>query len=96
MCKHTHIFKLPTLLAFASIHFWRLVASLCVNYLSLFIAYCLFAAPSTFRWMPESARWLIANGKLEEAQMYLKKCAKMNRTQGSIDTLKTEVSISHK
>ncbi|XP_026214801.1 solute carrier family 22 member 7-like [Anabas testudineus] len=44
----------------------------------------------TWRWMPESARWLIANGKLEEAQMYLKKCAKMNRTQGSIDTLKTE------
>ncbi|XP_054460868.1 solute carrier family 22 member 7-like [Anoplopoma fimbria] len=44
----------------------------------------------TWRWMPESARWLIANGKLEQAQMYLKKCAKMNGTEALIDTLKTE------
>ncbi|TKS68237.1 Solute carrier family 22 member 7 [Collichthys lucidus] len=44
----------------------------------------------TWRWMPESARWLIANGKLERAQMYLKKCAKMNQTEELIDTLKTE------
>lgn len=43
--------------------------------------------------MPESARWLIANGKLEQAQMYLKKCAKMNQTEDFIHTLKTEVSI---
>lgn len=43
--------------------------------------------------MPESARWLIANGKLERAQMYLKKCAKMNQTEELIDTLKVEVSI---
>lgn len=45
------------------------------------------------RWMPESARWLIANGKLEEAQTYLKKCAKINRTEELTDTLKPEVSI---
>ncbi|XP_074486061.1 solute carrier family 22 member 7-like [Sebastes fasciatus] len=44
----------------------------------------------TWRWMPESARWLIANGKLEQAQMYLKECAKMNRTTELINTLKTE------
>ncbi|KAM9363693.1 uncharacterized protein ABDE67_018963 [Symphorus nematophorus] len=44
----------------------------------------------TWRWMPESARWLIANGKLEKAQMYLKKCAKMNQMNEFIDTLKTE------
>ncbi|XP_031727259.1 solute carrier family 22 member 7-like [Anarrhichthys ocellatus] len=44
----------------------------------------------TWRWMPESARWLIANGKLEQAQMYLKKCAKMNGTAELIDTLKIE------
>ncbi|XP_045903521.1 solute carrier family 22 member 7-like [Micropterus dolomieu] len=44
----------------------------------------------TWRWMPESARWLIANGKLEQAQMYLKKCAKMNQTEELIHTLKTE------
>lgn len=43
--------------------------------------------------MPESARWLIANGKLEQAQKYLKICAKINRTEEFIHTLKTEVSI---
>lgn len=47
----------------------------------------------TIRWMPESARWLIANGKLEQAQMYLKKCAKMNQAEKSVDKLKTEVSL---
>ncbi|XP_060914980.1 solute carrier family 22 member 7-like [Labrus mixtus] len=44
----------------------------------------------TWRWMPESARWLIANGKLEQAQKYLKKCAQMNKREDSTDTLKTE------
>ncbi|KAM8879140.1 solute carrier family 22 member 7-like [Spinachia spinachia] len=44
----------------------------------------------TWRWMPESARWLIANGKLAQAQMYLKECAKMNGTTEMIDTFKTE------
>ncbi|XP_070684241.1 solute carrier family 22 member 7-like [Pempheris klunzingeri] len=48
----------------------------------------------TWRWMPESARWLIANGKLEEAQVYLKKCAKMNRTEESVHTLKIETLSS--
>ncbi|XP_031613777.1 solute carrier family 22 member 7-like [Oreochromis aureus] len=50
----------------------------------------LILAIFTWRWMPESARWLIANGKLEQAQMYLKKCANMNRREESIHTLKTE------
>lgn len=40
--------------------------------------------------MPESARWLIANGKLEKAQKYLKKCAKMNSAK-SLDMIKPEV-----
>lgn len=47
------------------------------------------------RWMPESARWLIANGKLEQAQMYLKKCAAMNQTEKLTATVNTEVSILH-
>ncbi|KAM8772704.1 solute carrier family 22 member 7-like [Acanthopagrus schlegelii] len=51
----------------------------------------LILAIITWRWMPESARWLIANGKLEQAQMYLKKCAKMNQAEKSVDKLKTEV-----
>uniref|UniRef100_A0A4W6BZY9 Solute carrier family 22 member 7b, tandem duplicate 2 n=1 Tax=Lates calcarifer TaxID=8187 RepID=A0A4W6BZY9_LATCA len=53
----------------------------------------LILAIVTWRWMPESARWLIANGKLEQAQVYLKKCASMNGTEELIHTLKTEVSI---
>ncbi|CAJ1052322.1 solute carrier family 22 member 7-like [Xyrichtys novacula] len=44
----------------------------------------------TWRWMPESARWLIANGKLEQAQFYLRQCAKMNQREDAIDSLKTE------
>ncbi|XP_042340634.1 solute carrier family 22 member 7-like [Plectropomus leopardus] len=44
----------------------------------------------TWRWMPESARWLIANGKLEQAQMYLRKCAKMNQREDLGHNLKTE------
>uniref|UniRef100_A0A671WE66 Solute carrier family 22 member 7b, tandem duplicate 3 n=1 Tax=Sparus aurata TaxID=8175 RepID=A0A671WE66_SPAAU len=51
----------------------------------------LILAIITWRWMPESARWLIANGKLEQAQMYLKKCAKMNQAEKAVDKLKTEV-----
>ncbi|XP_068615923.1 solute carrier family 22 member 7-like, partial [Brachionichthys hirsutus] len=43
-----------------------------------------------WRWLPESARWLIANGKHEQAHMYLKKCAKMNQAENFIDTIKTE------
>uniref|UniRef100_A0A672G5K8 Solute carrier family 22 member 7-like n=1 Tax=Salarias fasciatus TaxID=181472 RepID=A0A672G5K8_SALFA len=50
----------------------------------------LIMAIITWRWVPESARWLIANGKLEQAQMYLKKCAKMNRRDQSIHLLETE------
>ncbi|XP_073319495.1 solute carrier family 22 member 7-like [Pagrus major] len=29
-------------------------------------------------WLPESARWLISNGKAESAHFYLTKCAKVN------------------
>lgn len=42
--------------------------------------------------MPESARWLIANGKLQKAQGYLRTCAKMNRAHGFGEALQTEVS----
>ncbi|XP_075948105.1 solute carrier family 22 member 7-like [Anarhichas minor] len=32
----------------------------------------------TWRWIPESARWLLANGKTDAAHHYLMQCAKMN------------------
>ncbi|XP_053713007.1 solute carrier family 22 member 7-like [Synchiropus splendidus] len=41
----------------------------------------------TWRWMPESARWLIANGKLEDAQTYLQRCATMNGTDNKTHSL---------
>ncbi|XP_068178108.1 solute carrier family 22 member 7-like [Antennarius striatus] len=44
----------------------------------------------TWWWLPESARWLIAKGKYEQAHMYLKRCAKMNQAENFIDTIKTE------
>uniref|UniRef100_A0A672JUW0 Solute carrier family 22 member 7-like n=1 Tax=Sinocyclocheilus grahami TaxID=75366 RepID=A0A672JUW0_SINGR len=33
----------------------------------------------TWWWVPESARWLIANGRVDKAHYYLHKCAVMNR-----------------
>lgn len=30
------------------------------------------------RWVPESARWLIANGKVKQAHKHLLRCARMN------------------
>uniref|UniRef100_A0A8C9RD68 Solute carrier family 22 member 6 n=1 Tax=Scleropages formosus TaxID=113540 RepID=A0A8C9RD68_SCLFO len=38
----------------------------------------LFLAVIAWWWLPESARWLIVNGKVKRAHMYLEKCAKMN------------------
>ncbi|KAF4084524.1 hypothetical protein AMELA_G00129730 [Ameiurus melas] len=45
-------------------------------------------------WVPESARWLIANGKVEKAQYYLQKCAVMNKRTTGISILKPEVLSS--
>ncbi|KAJ8248562.1 hypothetical protein GJAV_G00243320 [Gymnothorax javanicus] len=39
----------------------------------------LLLAIITWWWIPESARWLIVNGKLEKAQMYLERCARINK-----------------
>lgn len=38
---------------------------------------------SDSRWLPESARWLLANGKAKSAQFYLSKCAKVNKRQSA-------------
>ncbi|XP_076848176.1 solute carrier family 22 member 7-like [Brachyhypopomus gauderio] len=45
----------------------------------------------SWRWVPESARWLIANGKLERAHYYLKKCAAINKKKGVSSIIKPEV-----
>lgn len=44
------------------------------------------------RWIPESARWLLANGRVEEAQFYLDKCANFNKKTKPSTNFKLEVS----
>ncbi|MBN3312828.1 S22A7 protein, partial [Atractosteus spatula] len=41
-------------------------------------------------WIPESARWLLANGKVEQAHKYLSQCAKMNGKESSSSMMNTE------
>ncbi|CAG5901699.1 unnamed protein product [Menidia menidia] len=42
-------------------------------------------------WLPESARWLLVNGKTEKAKKYLVECAKINRKDENTPKLDTEV-----
>lgn len=46
---------------------------------------------SCARWLPESARWLLANGKGDEACQYIMKCAKMNNREKKVENLTSEV-----
>uniref|UniRef100_A0A672JVP1 Solute carrier family 22 member 6 n=1 Tax=Sinocyclocheilus grahami TaxID=75366 RepID=A0A672JVP1_SINGR len=41
-------------------------------------------------WIPESARWLIANGKAETAYKYLQKCATFNKRRDFTSRVKLE------
>ncbi|KAM3606834.1 uncharacterized protein V6R79_024146 [Siganus canaliculatus] len=50
----------------------------------------LVLAVLTWWWIPESARWLLANGKVEQAQFYLDKCAKLNKGQKLESVVKLE------
>lgn len=43
------------------------------------------------RWVPESARWLIANGEVNKAHYYLSQCARVNGREQGVDDLKPEV-----
>ncbi|KAM4603659.1 solute carrier family 22 member 7-like [Polymixia lowei] len=38
-------------------------------------------------WLPESARWLLANGKADAAHFYIMKCAKMNNRSTCIASI---------
>uniref|UniRef100_A0A4W6C070 Solute carrier family 22 member 7b, tandem duplicate 1 n=1 Tax=Lates calcarifer TaxID=8187 RepID=A0A4W6C070_LATCA len=44
-----------------------------------------------WRWLPESARWLISNGKHNSAHFYLTKCAKANHREQFMTDLKPDM-----
>uniref|UniRef100_A0AAY4BVX3 Solute carrier family 22 member 6 n=1 Tax=Denticeps clupeoides TaxID=299321 RepID=A0AAY4BVX3_9TELE len=50
----------------------------------------LVLAVITWWWLPESARWLLANGKIEQAHKSLSKCATVNRRGEFASRIKTE------
>ncbi|XP_042340378.1 solute carrier family 22 member 7-like [Plectropomus leopardus] len=51
----------------------------------------LLLAIVTWWWVPESARWLISNRKVNSAHFYLSKCAKINGREQVMADLKPEV-----
>lgn len=44
-----------------------------------------------FRWLPESSRWLLANGKADTAHFYIMKCARMNNRSTCMDAISPKV-----
>ncbi|XP_023269122.1 solute carrier family 22 member 7 [Seriola lalandi dorsalis] len=60
------------------------------RHLTLAVTAPCIAAIISWWWLPESARWLLANGKVEEAQKYLVQCAEMNRKNEYTSKLDTE------
>ncbi|XP_059186631.1 solute carrier family 22 member 7a [Centropristis striata] len=48
------------------------------------------AAIVSWWWLPESARWLLANGRAEEAKKYLGQCAEMNQKSENTPSLDSE------
>ncbi|KAM8772701.1 solute carrier family 22 member 7-like isoform 1-T1 [Acanthopagrus schlegelii] len=66
----------------------------CVNdwrYLTATVTCPMCLAIICLWWLPESARWLISNGKVESAHFYLTKCAKVNGREQFMTDLKPEV-----
>ncbi|KAM6972480.1 solute carrier family 22 member 7a [Aplochiton taeniatus] len=61
------------------------------RYLMLAVTSPCLAAIVSWWWIPESARWLLANGKVEEARKYLVQCAKVNGKYGNTSILDTEI-----
>lgn len=47
----------------------------------------LLLAVFAWRWLPESARWLMANGKADEAHHFIRKCAEMNNRAKCLSTI---------
>ena len=50
--------------------------------------------PPGSRWVPESARWLLTQGRVEEAHRYLLRCARLNGPPVGEDSLSREVRVN--
>uniref|UniRef100_A0A8C9ZJB7 Solute carrier family 22 member 7b, tandem duplicate 1 n=1 Tax=Sander lucioperca TaxID=283035 RepID=A0A8C9ZJB7_SANLU len=50
----------------------------------------------TWRWLPESARWLLANGKADAAHHYIMQCAKMNNRTKCMATVTPTIETKDK
>uniref|UniRef100_A0A096M5Z3 Solute carrier family 22 member 6 n=1 Tax=Poecilia formosa TaxID=48698 RepID=A0A096M5Z3_POEFO len=61
------------------------------RYLTATVTSPLLPAIICWRWLPESARWLISTGKVNSAHFYLTKCAKLNRREEFMADLKPEI-----
>ncbi|XP_028316683.1 solute carrier family 22 member 7-like [Gouania willdenowi] len=46
-----------------------------------------------WRWLPESARWLMANGKVDAAHRYIMQCSKMNNRSKSMSAITPETLL---
>ncbi|XP_038570717.1 solute carrier family 22 member 7a [Micropterus salmoides] len=60
------------------------------RHLTLAVTAPCIAAIVSWWWLPESARWLLASGRAEEAKKYLDQCAKMNGKIESTSRLDSE------
>ncbi|XP_062408821.1 solute carrier family 22 member 7-like [Sardina pilchardus] len=61
------------------------------RYLTIAVTSPLALATLTWWWLPESARWLIANGRLDEAHYYLTRCARANGREQVMTDIKPQV-----
>ncbi|XP_041918660.1 solute carrier family 22 member 7-like [Alosa sapidissima] len=61
------------------------------RYLTITVTSQLVLATLTWWWLPESARWLIANGRLDEAHYYLTRCARANNREQVMMDIKPHV-----
>ncbi|MEQ2239330.1 hypothetical protein ILYODFUR_003326 [Ilyodon furcidens] len=61
------------------------------RYLIITVTTPLLLAMICWWWLPESARWLISNGKVKNAHFYLTKCAQFNHREEFMADLKPEV-----